>query len=261
MNCKNCQEPLGESHSFCAHCGAKVIRHRLTLRQILKDFGENVLGWDNKYFRTIRGMIKEPDVLLKAYFSGTRKRYMHPLTFMTIGMALSIFVYSIYDEQYLELTAGLSDSYAEANPDQNQEVFDQKEFNRTIQAFMLKYMNLVTYLMLPLFSFMTWIIFRKPYNFSEHLVANAYTQGITFLATTFFFLLTVWVDPRFYWVASLFTIIAYTYVFARLYRLGVWKMIFKLLLFALVLGVIFIIAMVIGVAYMIISGAIPIPEQ
>ena len=40
MNCKNCDLPLRTDYSFCSNCGAKVIRNRLTLKNLWYDFTE-----------------------------------------------------------------------------------------------------------------------------------------------------------------------------------------------------------------------------
>ncbi len=57
MICKNCENSLQTDYSFCPDCGAKVIRNRLTIKNLLSDFIEryfNVVIYTHKYLKEIR---------------------------------------------------------------------------------------------------------------------------------------------------------------------------------------------------------------
>jgi len=82
MNCKNCNYSLPETAGFCNNCGAKVIEDRLSLKKLLHDFFNQVFGWENNYFRTLKTMIVAPDVVVSDYIDGIRKRHMYSICFL-----------------------------------------------------------------------------------------------------------------------------------------------------------------------------------
>jgi len=67
MECKNCSNTLQQTTKFCDECGAKVVLDRVTTKKLVKDFFNDVLGWDNSYFRTFKTIFTAPDVVIKSY--------------------------------------------------------------------------------------------------------------------------------------------------------------------------------------------------
>ena len=61
MACENCETPLTTESDFCNHCGAKVIRNRLTLKNLFAHFGEQFLNYNNKFIQTIIYLFKKPE--------------------------------------------------------------------------------------------------------------------------------------------------------------------------------------------------------
>ena len=43
MQCRNCGTSLRTDYSFCPDCGAKVIRNRITIKNLLYDFLNAIL--------------------------------------------------------------------------------------------------------------------------------------------------------------------------------------------------------------------------
>ncbi|MBL4745986.1 MAG: DUF3667 domain-containing protein [Flavobacteriaceae bacterium] len=74
MNCRNCAQELRELNLFCAGCGGKVVTDRVLVRILWTEFATSILGWDNKYFFTLRMMLFRPKQVLKEYLAGTRKK-------------------------------------------------------------------------------------------------------------------------------------------------------------------------------------------
>lgn len=52
MNCKNCKTSLSDESDYCNSCGGKIIRNRLTIRNLFEHFSEEFLNYDNKLFQT-----------------------------------------------------------------------------------------------------------------------------------------------------------------------------------------------------------------
>ncbi|MBW1296103.1 DUF3667 domain-containing protein [Aquimarina litoralis] len=253
MNCKNCLHIIPENADYCESCGAKVIRERITLKRLKNDFFNNILGFDNLFIRTIVGVITSPDKVISEYVSGTRKRYMNPFAFLVIGTAVATFVFNFFSDKYIEFAlSAQNESYYETmfsltkpNLDKNtvayQEQFllykeEQKEINRGVQNFMLKYFNFMAFLMIPFYAFLSLLVFgKKKYNYGEHLVINSYLLGLGLFSGTLFFLLGLVTDPMIYLLSSLIIIFYYSYTYKKLGDYSTGQILLKFLRFLVVL--------------------------
>ena len=91
MECKNCLLSLQENDNYCPDCGAKVIRNRLTLKNLFEHFSETFLNYDNTFIQTVVNLIKQPKDVIGNYISGTRKKYIDPISFLAICLTFSGF--------------------------------------------------------------------------------------------------------------------------------------------------------------------------
>lgn len=89
MNCKNCNTSLTLESDFYNCCGAKVIRNRLTIKNLFEHLIETYLNYDNKFLQTFIGLIKCPENVIGSYVFGVRKKYINPLSFLAISLTLS----------------------------------------------------------------------------------------------------------------------------------------------------------------------------
>ena len=87
MNCKNCQNELTPESDYCNICGGKVIRNRLTLKNLFEHVSETFFNYDNKLLRTFIDLLKKPDEVINSYVKGVRKRYVNPLSFFGVCVA------------------------------------------------------------------------------------------------------------------------------------------------------------------------------
>ncbi len=219
----------------------------------------NIVGLDNTYLRTLKTMFISPQLVLSDYMNGVRKRYFPPFGFFTIGAALALFAFQQFTEDYIALSQGINESQFEVidkaiEPDKEMDVDsieEQLANAEEIQRTILRYFNFFSFLLLPGYALMSFVVYRKPYNFGEHLVANAYMQGVTFLFTLVFFLLSLIIDPGLYMISMVFVIGYYTYAYGKWYQLSFGKSLVKLLLFLLVLVgfllALFIVGVLIGI--------------
>ncbi len=116
MDCKNCHTPLSENADFCNSCGGKVIRNRLTIRNLFEHFTETFLNYDNQFLQTFIYLLKKPWDVIDTYISGTRKKYISPLSFFAISLTLSgvyLFVVQKYFMDYFEMPQIYTNSKAE----------------------------------------------------------------------------------------------------------------------------------------------------
>ncbi len=260
MTCKNCNSQLKSEQLFCDNCGSRVIRKRITVKNLVSDLASNVFGWDNKFFLTLRMLILKPDVLLKEYIEGARKKYMNPFTLLGLGAAIALFIFNFFLEDYLALNIESNAQSVEVigNMMQKQmgEEFDivaykqeQMEIITKLSSFMLKYFNLLVVFSLPFYTFLSFLTYRKPYNYGEHLVINSYVQGLSFLVTSLIFTISVFTNPSVYIIAIVLLIIYYTYAYGKLHKLSVAESILKLFKFFGILAISFMIIMILSLLF------------
>jgi hypothetical protein len=258
MNCKNCHSDLKEKANFCYECGAKVIREDITLKQILRDFIVNFFGWDNSFFKTIRTLLVRPEVLIDEYLDGVRKRYMNPFVFLTIGTAISLFIFNSYSEVFIDSNAKISNFQMElmkdalgedfANSEEFQdEVKKNQEIAEESAEFTVKYFNVMTFIFIPFYAFLTMLVFGRKYSFGEYIIMTCYIQGILFYSTILFFALSIFLDYQLLTFSLLVTIPYYLYVFGRLLKLNLWQLLVKLLKFILFLFLFLIGLVIVGI--------------
>ena len=89
MDCKNCQNSLSQKDDYCNVCGAKVIRNRLTVKNLWADFAEQFLNYDNKFLKTYLALFKKPEDVIGSYINGTRKKYVNVISYFAIAVTLS----------------------------------------------------------------------------------------------------------------------------------------------------------------------------
>ena len=121
------------------------------------------------------------------------------------------------------------------------------EINDKVQRFILQYFNLFSFLILPIYTWIAFRVFRAPYNYGEHLVINAYLQGVTFLTTTVTFLLSLVISPAIYFMSMLITVGYYCYAYGKLYEYGLSEILMKLLKFIGILFFVLLALLLLGI--------------
>lgn len=252
MTCKNCAVPQEKGQKYCSNCGSKIIDHRISVKSLFSDFSKDVLGWDNKYFRTVKDIILRPEKVVLPYLDGTRKRYMSPLAFFSIGTAIAVLIFNVFADEYLAMVEEVSSSQSSFFYDlgveagggeiSNSELIEKKEAlqleqierQKKIQEVILKYFNLFSFLYLPFYALFSFFTYRKLHTFGEHLVINAYTQGVLFITTISLFLLSIISETNIFLFNILLYIPFYSYVFSRIHQHSFKQALLKFLRFLLV---------------------------
>jgi hypothetical protein len=172
MECKNCGIPL--ESAFCGDCGQKVISRRLTLRNILHDVWSIFTNVEKGFWYTGRMLFVAPGEVVRDYISGKTVRYYHPFRYLfwwiTLSVALNLSL-GLYDRQQAEM----QQMQARMGVPQSEKVIAQQQ---AMQQEMKKYLNIIPLVILPFMALGSFLLFRrKGWNYAEHLVLNAYTQG------------------------------------------------------------------------------------
>lgn len=252
--CKNCTYKINEKDSFCKECGAKIIKERITLNNLFSNLTV-ALGWDSNFFITLRFLLYKPHIVLKEYIDGTRKKFTNPFSFFVIIVAISLFTFNQYSDKYIQMSTDLNLQQTEIteielsnseNEFNGLEIFGFKnpiEFHK----FQMKYYNFFAFLFLPFYTLIAFIVFRKPYNFGEHLVINTYLQSITILLGLILFLFSLIFGINMFGTGILILpFFYYCFAYKKLYKLTFGKLLLKILKFIGVFILLMLIPILIG---------------
>ncbi len=277
MNCKNCQTPLEDDAQFCNYCGAKVIKSRITFKELIALFIDDIFGVDSRFFRTLKEMAIHPDRVLNEYLSGVRRRYVNPFAFMAVAVGISLIVFKYYEQDFLDFNSEFNKESIEAvkkdaevdlsqYKNLSKEELKKKELKKSIAQnqlkfmdgymnFMLNYYNIMMFLFLPFYAMLSKWTYRKPHNYGEHIIMNTYIIGFTTFGSLIFFGLALLINPKIYSISFLFTVLFYLFALGKLYKNTFWQHILKLLRFSLGLLIIFVIIMLIAMGVGIVMAA------
>ncbi|UII74492.1 DUF3667 domain-containing protein [Flagellimonas sp. HMM57] len=241
-HCLNCHETISKEASFCFHCGARVVKNRITLKRILSEIAETIFGWDNKYLFTARLLVVRPHIVLEEYTKGVRKKYVHPFTYLIIGATLVLFSFTLFLDNFMEhlqaFSEKMKDLYGGA----------QLKDTQKVQREIIEYFNITTLILIPVYSLFTYFIYRKTYNYAEHLVFNSYIQGTSFIFIFVFFYISLLTHPLVYSITTFITFFLYIYSFGKLFKLDLGTSILKFFLFIVLFSAFIIILMALLIA-------------
>lgn len=247
MNCKNCKTELLEQDRYCKNCGGKIIRNRLTFKNIFEHISETFFNYDNKLLRTVVHLIKTPEVVIDNYVTGVRKRYVNPISFFGISLTLtgfSIFIIKKFYKNVLDVSQYFDVSEIYTNETSQEMMANSADFS-------LEYSSLIYASMIPIFALMSWVLFlNKRYNYTEHLVTYMYSMSTYSITSVIFGLVVLIIAPNYYitFGMSLYVIALFYHCFLlkRLFKTSVKEMILKTLLFLVLLLIVFIILSIIS---------------
>lgn len=263
MNCKNCQHPLKENAHFCENCGAKVVTDRIQFKKLILEFFILNFGVDSRFFLTLYRMTFQPDKVINEYLKGVRKRYINPFAFLAIGAGISLIVFNYFADDFIllqksvnpeqmnelkeiaekdiSLVEGLSEKEIKKLEIDKKTAQFQLKFMDKMWEFMLRYYNLLTFIILFVYAVLSKWTFWKPHNYGEHLVMNSYIYGYTTYFTLIAFFSAMLIHPSIYIFTILGAIVYYMFAFTRIYKLSFGRIILKLLRFFIGLIFLFIV--------------------
>jgi hypothetical protein len=156
QDCLNCAYPL--THNYCPVCGQKSTTHRYSIKHFLAhDFVHGVWHLDKGILFTIKVLFTRPGHGVREFIQGKRVNYFSFVTLILLILTIS----------------GLVAPYAhgkmaEVMPQQTKAMMNEME------TFMSAHPKLVLIITIPIYSFFSFIWFRKSkLNYSEHLVLNS----------------------------------------------------------------------------------------
>jgi len=226
MECKNCNTPQRTDFNFCPNCGAKVIRNRLTIKNLWYDVTERYFNLDNTFIKTFVQLFTQPQLVIDTYISGVRRKYLNPISYLGIALTLSgISLFLLRKFAFDKMDFGSMG--AALNP----------ETAKKIMAVSLDFSSFVFLLYIPVLAISGLLLFNnKKYNLTEFIIVAIYTLAHFSIISFFISLIMISFYAEDYLSISYYIIVLMALYSAYvLNKLNGWSFI-KSLLYMLLFG-------------------------
>ncbi|TVR86816.1 MAG: DUF3667 domain-containing protein [Saprospirales bacterium] len=107
--CQNCGLEAEEKAKYCPNCGQKFTSVRVGVVEMLRIFFYSLISADSTIWKSIRDFWK-PGVLTRAFFSGKRKSYLHPVRLFLFSWVLFFAIFTLSGGVDLEEETNLIES-------------------------------------------------------------------------------------------------------------------------------------------------------
>lgn len=112
--CPNCDFEFLEVDNWCPNCGQANRTHKRPVQYFVREFFEELVSLDVRFFGTFRDLVIKPGLLTKNYNADLRVRYTSPLRFYVIASVLFFVTVSwMTNESIRQADSQLRDAYAE----------------------------------------------------------------------------------------------------------------------------------------------------
>ena len=251
MTCKNCQTELLENDDFCRKCGGKIIRNRLSFKNLFEHLSETFFNYDNKLLRTFVQLFKKPEDVIVGYIDGVRKKYINPISFFGLALTLSgisIFIIKTWYIEHLDMSnlfEGLNVPKDVLNASTNKS---------------LEYNSLIYSLFVPIFALISWITFlEKRYNFTEHIIIYLYSMSLMSVLMVVFTQILLFLAPEYYLLFSILSFplmfVYHSYILTRIFKLSIAQLFIKSFIAIALILLVYVGITVISGIIMFFSGA------
>ena len=232
MTCKNCDARLRTDYLYCPACGAKVIRNRITIKNLWTDFLERYFNLDNTFIRTVVHLTTTPEVVIEGYLQGIRRKYLNPISYMGIAITLSGLIV------FLMVKSGDAMNFDMLNNNVS------TRYQEKLMDFILDYQALIFLLFVPMMTIAGWLCFdQKRYNFAERTIIFMYALAHYSLVIFLPSIIVLFFIPEQYFIFSflgiLFMVVYTTYVIIRISKSRGVALIARLLLFYFILLILY----------------------
>lgn len=244
--CRNCFKNLTPNAAFCENCGAKIIKNRITTKNLLEDFNDRFLSIDGALPKTFIALFTKPEDVIGGYINGVRKRYISAFGYFALSLTIAGIYVFVIKEYFLDT---LFDQLALSSGSDQAQI----DLTKKITVGMNEYQGLLSIISIPLLALISRIVFwnYKQFNYLEHVVIYLYAFSHINIIFYTLIILSIWSAPlySFFSLVGMFGYIIYTgYVLKRLYNLNAASLILKTSLFLLIGSVLLLIlGIVIGI--------------
>ncbi len=158
VECLNCGHRVYQT--FCANCGQKTTTERIGWHYLFHEVPHSIFHLDKGFFFTIKEMCLRPGGAIREFLDGKRTQYFKPLSYVFILAALAG-VITLYSPAF--------SIFARDTETMN--------FLDHMQQISGKYNNFITIGLIPIFSFLIWIFYRKERNYVEVVTIHFFLFG------------------------------------------------------------------------------------
>ena len=213
MNCKNCGHKI--NGKFCSNCGQNSKVGSINLATVLNELSEGVFQINKGFFYTLSSLSTRPGKSLKEFLDGKRKDHFKPIAYVLTLSTLYFLITQVTNQNtwIADVITGWMNGAAE----QNSEAGIPK-----IASWFAKNYAYATLILLPLFSFASYLSFYKfGKNYLEHIVINSYITGHQAILYSLFAIGATIIDGDLMEWLSLLAAISYTFwVFWQFFSAG-----------------------------------------
>lgn len=249
MNCKNCQRSLRTDYTFCPNCGARVIRNRITVKNLWYDAVERFFNVDNTFITTFTHLFTKPEAVIGGYISGVRKKYLNPISYFTIAVTMGgLFIF--LSQEFFPDAMDFQFQNMETNTERDQIAVD---FGKKFQDTLFKFQSFFYILTIPILALISKLVFidKKQYNFSEHFVINIYGYAQLSICANLVYIFLMW-NSKWLFYAGLINfplqLLYFTFVFKNIFKLKVYQALIRLFFFLVIFGACFaVVSILLGV--------------
>lgn len=171
-SCPNCGAPA--AGRYCESCGQDNRHRRLETRTILAETVGNLVGWDAKLWRTLRGLVVAPATVVCDYAAGRRQRYVNPARFCLIALALWLVATRLAGLDAMELAGFEIHDTSPPGGDaaRGEQVIEQ------VRTFLGANLEILLYLALPIRALLLRFAFRRSgRNLAENMALVFFLAG------------------------------------------------------------------------------------
>ena len=234
MECKNCNTSLSKLINYCPLCGAKIIKKRLTFKNLSVDITEQFLNIDNKFLKTFLHLFTKPELVINGFINGTRKKYINVIQYFAVGLTLvgiQVFILNNFFLDALQIDNEFLKSLEEnSNPENNPfATFNFEEVNN--------FQSIIYILSVPVSTIATWIAYyvigERRFNFTEHLVINLYYSAQIIMITAVLSILFLCFGFDYLMISGLISVLTFGYFFyilKRVFNSTLWDAILQFVL-------------------------------
>lgn len=172
--CANCGAPV--SSHFCEWCGQKSETRRLDIWTLLVTGFRALLEFDNKIWRTVRGLTLNPGKVALEYIGGARIAYINPIKYLlatiAIGYALVILTGELDRAFDTTGTNNIPDNLSE------EQLARYNQYMTATKDVISQFADLMSLITVPIFALcMRLQNYRQGKNYAEVLTFVSYIWG------------------------------------------------------------------------------------
>lgn len=245
MLCKNCKTKLQENSDYCNSCGGRVVRNRLTFRNLFEHITETFFNFDNKLLRTFIDLFRKPEAVIVGYISGIRRQYVNPISYLALALTVGGLYIVILTKFFPDALTGMSNPYG---------IKGQEEAMKESMSMMSEYYSIFMVLFIPVYALFSRLVFinRKEYNYTEHIVMAMYIIAQFSLVSSILNIafLVCGLNATLLGLFSIFFQVGFfAYCYKRVYKISPAGMVLRTLFFLGILGAIMVLLIIAGAVF------------